>query len=485
MKYIRNYHSFIRESKKQIGKNALVVEKQVLNEFSSDFWGLCLRSSIFTNEEKVYIENNLSNKKVSLLNEEGEWLDKAVDWAKDKGEKMLGFVSDKIKSIKNGLKDFVSSMVAFAKKILMSGLNAALTQAKKFKQKVTGDGKFKENLKNIDPEKSKEEFEDFVKTIQFWAPGKSAAEAKPSVDKAGGQIESKIKSAEGEAISSTEKNLTEAEDEAKNESVSTIIYSTNDDVLESFYNLSLIKEAEESKDGEKKTTGQKCIDWILGFLGQDKMDPDAKAGKKLFWWGKLFLKVLSTCLSPILKIVESLVKTGANLALKGVSMVTGALGGPGAFQFAVLGGLCGGIVGIIYDSLMLFGDGGESTGADTMAVVKKWLAHAINESLELFASYKTLKYIFAGFCAAMTLWHVIEELAHLNLIPEKLLKVLVALKIVSAHGHGHEGEHGEEHKEGEHKEGEEAKPGTPAKPGDKEDPAKPAPGAPAAKPAVA
>ena len=43
MKYIRNYQSFVKESKREIDKNALVVEKQVLNEFSSDFWGLCLR----------------------------------------------------------------------------------------------------------------------------------------------------------------------------------------------------------------------------------------------------------------------------------------------------------------------------------------------------------------------------------------------------------------------------------------------------------
>jgi hypothetical protein len=465
MKYVTNYHSFIKESKREIEKNALVVEKQVLNEFSSDFWGLCLRSSIFTNEEKVYIENNLSNKKVSLLNEEWEWLDKAVDWAKDKGEKMLGFVSDKIKAVKNGLKDFVSSMVAFAKKLFTSGINGVLSQAAKFKQKVSGDGKVKKQIQDLDPEKSKNEIEDLKKTFQFWAPGKSAAEAKPTADKAAGQIEAKLKTAEGEAISSTEKNLTEAEEEAKNESVSTIIYSTGDDVLESFYNLSLIKEAEEAPEGgeEKKTTGQKCIDWILGFLGQEKMDPDAKTGKKLFWWGKLFLKILSTCLSPILKVVEALVKTGANLALKGVSMITGALGGPGAFEFALLGGLCGGIVGIIYDAIMLFG--GEAGGADTMAMVKKWLAHAVNESLELFPSYKTLKYIMAGFCAGMTLWHVIEEIKHLA---------------HGAHGHG-------EHKEGE-EHGEEAKPGTPAKPGEKpaEGKAEEKPAvAPGAKPAVA
>ena len=226
MNYIRNYQSFIKESKKAIDKNAMVVEKQVLNEFSSDFWGLCLRSSIFTNEEKVYIENNLSNKKVSLLNEEWDWLDKAVDWAKDKGEKMLNSVSDKIKSVKNGLKDFVSSMVAFAKKLFLAGINGALKQSTKFKQKVSGDGKVKKQIQDLDPEKSKNEIEELKKTFQFWAPGKTAAEAIPTVDKVAGQVESKIKSAESEAVSSTEKNLSEAEEEAKNESVSIIIYPT-------------------------------------------------------------------------------------------------------------------------------------------------------------------------------------------------------------------------------------------------------------------
>jgi len=449
MKYVRNYHSFIKESKREIDKNALVVEKQVLNEFSSDFWGLCLRSSIFTNEEKVYIENKLSNKKVSLIKEEWEWLDKAIDIAKDKGEKTLNFVSDKIKAIKNGLKDFVSSMVAFAKKLFTAGIDNVLYQAAKFKQKITGEGEVKKKIEELDPVKSKNEIEDLKKTFQFWAPGKTAADAKPTADKAAGQIEAKLKTAEGEAVSSTEKNLSEAEEEAKNESLSTIIYSTGDDVLQSFYNLSLIKEAEEAPEGgEKKTTGQKCIDWILKFIGQEKMDPDAKTGKKLFWWGKLFLKVLSICLSPILKIVEVLVKAGSKLALKGVSMITETLGGPGSFEFVLLGGLCAGIIGMIYDSIMLFGGKsvGSSSGADTMAMVKAWLSHAINESLELFPSYKTLKYIMAGFCAGMTLWHVIEEFKHLS--------------------HG-------EHKAGE-QHGDEAKPGTPAKPGENPPGAKPA-----------
>ena len=440
MKYMRDYNSFIKESKKQIDKNALVVEKQVLNEFSSDFWSLCLRSKIFTNEEKSYIENNLSNKKVSLLNEEWEWLDKAVDYAKDKGEKMFNYVSDKIKAVKNGLKEFVSSMVTYAKNMFMSMIKGALNQASKFKEKVTGNGKIKKQIEELDPEQSKNEIADLKKTFQFWAPGKTAAEAAADLingstfDKIGGQIEAKLKTAEAEAVSSTEKNLSEAEADSKNESVSSIIYSTGDDILESFYNLSLIKEAEEAPeaDEKKKTTGQKCIDWILSFLGQEKLDPEAKKGTKIFWWGKLFLKILATCLSPILKVVEFLVKTGANYALRGVSLITGVLGGPPPVKFALLGALCGGIVGLIYDSIMLFG--GKAGGAGAMAIVKAWLAEAINGALELFPSWKTLKYILAGFCAGMTLWHVREEIKHLMHA-----------------GHG-------EHKEGEAKEGEDVKP---------------------------
>lgn len=459
MRYIKGYQKFINESKRAIDKNALIVEKQVLNEFSSNFWTLCLKSEIFTNEEKIYIQDNLMNEKVSLVKEEWEWLDKAVNWAKDKGEKMLDFVTDKIKAVKEGIKGFVASMVAFAKKFFSQSVNYAITQAAKLKQKLTGDGKVKKQVEQLDPTKSKAEVSDLKKTLQFWAPGNTAAEAKPS-NKAEGQIEAKIKTAEAEAVSSSEKNLEEAQEEAKNESFTSIFQSTNDDILASFYNLSLIKEAEEGEEKkEDKSLGQKCVDWILSFLGQEKIDPDAKTGKKILWWGKLFLKILSTCLSPILKVVEALVKVGANQVLAAVSTLTAALGGPGAFKFGLLGGLCGGIVGIIYDTIMLFG--GEAGGADTMAAVKKWLAMAINESLELFPSYKILKYILAGFCAGMTLWHVIEEIKHL--------------------AHGAHGEHG--HGDKEHKE---EKHGQPAKPGEKPEEEKPAeakPGQPVAKPA--
>ena len=48
------------------------------------------------------------------------------------------------------------------------------------------------------------------------------------------------------------KNLTESEEESKNESISEILNSTDSDVLISFYNLSLIKENDELKEKFKK-----------------------------------------------------------------------------------------------------------------------------------------------------------------------------------------------------------------------------------------
>ena len=392
-----------------------------------------MKSAVFTIEEKSYIREKLSVEKVSLIKEEWKWLDNAIDWAKDKGEKMLNFITDKIKALRDGIKNFVSSMIAYAKSLLSDGLTYAMMHASEIKNKFTGDGKVKKALEELDPVKSKNEIADLKKTFQHWSPSIATGAAIKINTDVVTKMDAKLKTSEAEVISSSTKNLEEAEQEAQtqgqNESISNILSSTNDDVLMSFYKLSLIKESEEVKEGEEGEEKKKSVgDWILGFLGQENLDPEAKTGKKLLWWGKLFLKILSTCLSPILKVVEVAVKGGANLVLKGVSLMTASLGGPGAFEFALLGGLCGGIVGLIYDSLMLFGS--HATGTGTFAMVKKWLAHAINDALELFPDYKTLKYIFAGFCAGMTLWHVCEEIAHL------------------AHGgHG-------EHKEGEHKEGE-------------------------------
>ena len=462
MKYMRNYHSFIKESKKQIDKNAIIVEKQVLNEFSSDFWSLCLRSSIFTNEEKSYIESNLTHNKVSLLTEEWEWLGKAIDWVADKGGKLKDFVFNKIKSLRDGIKDFVKGIVNFAKKVFMGLINSAKKAAKALadKQKDATKGQ----IEKIDKEESGKEFTNLKDTFKWWGIEKPDAEAN-FASEGFNKISGAIAQSEGEALSSSETNLKEAEQDIeeseKNESISHIIGSTNDDVLMSFYKFSLIKEDKEEEGGEKKEGNEKkgVIAWLLEFLGQEEMDPDAKAGKKLLWWGKLFLKVLATCLNPILKVVEVAVKQFAKNGLALVSFVTSKLGGPGIFKFALLGGITAGLFGLVADSLLL--GGVHVPGYEAMSAIKSWIAHALEHGGGFLPGYDAIKYFLKGFCVSMALWHIVEEIKHL---------------VHAEKGHGH----------GEHKEGEEhgeAKPGAPAKPAEGQAEGKPA--APGAKPAVA
>jgi hypothetical protein len=228
-------------------------------------------------------------------------------------------------------------------------------------------------------------------------------------------IENKIKSSESEAISSTEKNLTEAEDESKNESISQILNTTNDDVLTSFYNLYLIKESDEEVKKEK-TVGQKCLDWLLDFLRQDKIDPEAKKGTKILWWGKLFLKVLSTCINPILKIVDYVAKTGSKFALKAVSLITRALGGPGAFEFVILGTICGTIASTIYDTVKMRDWLLETGGMpeEIFNEVKVWIANIIDVAIESMPSFQVIKFLVVALFSGMSLWQLYDEIKSLK-----------------------------------------------------------------------
>jgi hypothetical protein len=71
MKYLKRYESFMNnvfnDVNINIDKSLSIVEKQVLNDFSINFWDLSLNSSVFTNEEKLFIKENLMSNKVDLV----------------------------------------------------------------------------------------------------------------------------------------------------------------------------------------------------------------------------------------------------------------------------------------------------------------------------------------------------------------------------------------------------------------------------------
>lgn len=450
MKYVRSYRSFIRESKREIDRNSLIVEKQVLNDFSGDkFWQLCVRSNVFSSEEKMYIEKNLSGTNYSLIKEEWEWLDKAVDYVKDKGGKFIDRLKNKIKSIKDGIKEFVKSMISIAKEIFLSLLSSAKKAAATVAEKAKKSNQ--EKIEKMDKEKAKGEVSSIKETFKWWGyRAKDVAGAVKDVAldvKSAGisAITDQLQKTESTVQSQSEENLKEAEVELensgegqgqdeKNESIMSIVLSAEDDVLMSFYKLvKEEKEEEGQKEGEKKKTGSKVVDFILDFLGQEKIDPEAKKGSKLLWWGKLFLKILAACLNPILKVLEAVVKFVAKNSLKAVSMVTQKFGGPGTFEFVLLGGLTAGLLGLVVDS-MLFGGFGVAKYqmGDILSAIKSWLAHTLEHVAGTFLpGYDMIKTFLKGFCVAMAVWHIVDEIKHLS---------------HGEHGHG-------EHKEGEHKEG--------------------------------
>lgn len=452
MKYLKGYQKFIKDTKISIDKNASIVEKKVLEEFSSDFWNLCMKSAIFTAEEKAYIKESLSIEKVSLIKEEWEWLDKTVDWMVDKGGKLKDFFVDKIKKLRDGIKNFVKSMVDFAKKLFMSFITSTKNLANNIAEKYKDSTK--EKFDKLDQQVVKGEIGKLKETLQWWGiaitgAGETVLDLKSN---AMSYINSKISSTESEAVTSSEANLKEAEEdienEGKNESISNIISSTSDDIFMSFYNFSPLNESE----GEEKNEENKgVLGWLLQFVGQEEMDPEAKTGKKLLWWGKLFLKVLAICLNPLLKAIELIAKAIAGQSLALVSKVTHTFGGPGPYKFLLLGGLVAGILGAITDGALFAHI--HFIGSEAMTVIKKWVSTVLANSADFMPGMETIKQFLKAFCCCVAIMNLYEEIKHL-----------------SHSGHGHEGEHKEE-TEKEEKPGTtpakpeaQAKPGAPAKP---------------------
>ena len=401
MKYVKGYSKFVKESKKQIEKNAIIVEKQLLNDFSKGFWALCIKSSIFTNEEKEFITENLSTSDVKL-NEEWEWLDKAVTFAKDKGGKILDTIKSRIEKLTSGIKQFIASMVEMAKNLWA----AMITGVKKLAGELSD--KHKEKVKVIiekAPEKEKmDELNQLKSTVQHWGLI-STTVAEITQAKANTAVTNLFVKSQVDAEQQSINNLKEAE--ALEES---IFFGVEDDILVHFYN---INEAEEVAAKEEGDTEQKksVWDWILKFLGQEGLDPEVKGGEKLLWWGKFFLKVLGLIFSPLVKLLEGLLKWKGNKILQGVSWLTNQTGGPGVYKFVVMGAVVAGLIGIVLEGALL--NHIEFPGAGAMHSTVSWISHSLAHAGDLVGWYKTISYTLTVFCLALTIHEVAKEIGHL------------------------------------------------------------------------
>ena len=141
MKYLKRYESFINDAFEDVNINIdnglSIVEKQVLNDFANSFWDLSLNSSVFTNEEKQFIKENLLTTKVDLVNEGwlGDTLSNVLDKAKEVGGKIWDKVKSKITIIKDNIKNLVSGIGDFIKNMFKSIGNSIITKSTALKDK--------------------------------------------------------------------------------------------------------------------------------------------------------------------------------------------------------------------------------------------------------------------------------------------------------------------------------------------------------------
>lgn len=369
MNYIRDYKSFVKSVRKQVP----IIEKQIFNQFSNSICEMSLRSSVFTEDERLFIKENLMNHKFDLLKEEfviKDFFKDVYDNSKKVGGKMFSTIKEKLLKIKEGMKSLISGVVKFFESIIKSLFNISQNNVKnittQFKQPI--DNKIVELLsqKKINKEELKNDLSNIKQTTDFLR------------DKFIVSFNKKIETIDDKVISDAEAEVSNIEDELKLESF---------DILRSFYLINeefevgdrvsytrdngetaekeIVKidgdnvffKDKEGKEFTKNISDIKVVkgvsdkvldakDWFIKwFLDMKKTSPPEEGKTK--WWIKLVLKVILLLLAPM----KSLISTSMNLisknTAKGLSNFVKALGGPGVFEFTALNAVVLGIPNLI------------------------------------------------------------------------------------------------------------------------------------------
>ena len=450
MKYLKRYERFVNENVrmaiKNIDKELMLVETQVLKDFSGSFWEMSLRSSAFSEEEKQFIGENLISLEIDLVRE--GWLVDTLKsgWekAKEVGGKVWDAIKSKVDTIRKNIKDLCSGIADFIKSFFKSIGNTIASRAKALKEKVKVD--FPEKVKGAIAAKKPNEEELGTEIGQLKSTYEHLSGALST-----GLFVKNVDSVDDNVVKDAESQVGELESELKAE-------SANHDILGSFY----IAEAEaaevEYKVGDKvkykmkdggeaekeivkiegdsiffkdkegnefskaksditgKAQGSGAKAWggfAKWFLDMEQATPPEKG--KAVWWIKLIIKVITLILSPVVKALEVAAKYVSSNVLKGASAVSKYLNGPGVFEFLILGGIIAGIPAL-FTEVALLGHKMPEPWSHIFEVVSHFLAEA--------SGIEVLITIFGSICTAMTLAQLVIEFKHLF-------------------GHGH-AEHGEE-----------------------------------------
>jgi hypothetical protein len=369
MKHVRNYKSFVKDIHKQVP----IIEKQIFADFSNSIWDMSLRSSIFTNDEKEFIKENLISYKIDLLKEEfgiKDFFQTVYDNGKKAGGKLFSAIKEKLLKIKEGMKSLISGVVKFFEAIIKNLFNISQKNVKnittQFKSPI--DKKLVELItqKKIDKEDLKSDLGDVKQTTEF-LKGKFVS-----------SLNKKVETIDDKVISDAEKEVANIEDELKLESFDILktFYSVNEDFkvgdMVSYTRDNGEKAQKEivKVDGEtitfkdkegneftKKSDEIKAVnkvsskivdakDWFMKWFLDMKQTSPPEEGKTK-WWIKLILKVIMLLISPMKMLLKATINLISKNALKGLSNFVKSLNGPGLFEFTTLGAILVGIPNLI------------------------------------------------------------------------------------------------------------------------------------------
>jgi len=401
MKYMNNYRDFKRKQKNYANKQSKLIEKELYHDLSENFWAMCLKSEVFDDEQKSLIINHLSDKRVNLLKEEWEWLDKAVDYVKDKGGKILSKFKERIDRVVNGISSFIKSVMTFCKNIFMGMLNGAINAGRK----MAKDKKdvIEKKMAGTDKKKVDDEMPNLKKVFNFLITGdenKSGVDAKgvnPVLDK---KISSTIETGEASIQQNTLKELETAEEDVKE---GFKFSNQQDDIIKHFYEYPLVNEGEVTKNITQSTM-KSLGDWFKSFIG-DKPDEEVTKGAKLLWWGRLILRVTSGFFGLIVKVVELAAEVVTNTSLTLISKISKWAGGPGPFQFVAIGALVGALSGIVGDVLLLVG-ATPFPGMEQALELKTWWLTAFGLLAKTDPTFKAIKVLLTVVAIGFTIYHI-------------------------------------------------------------------------------
>lgn len=418
MGYIKNYKSFIKEQKKYIKEQSILISKEIHNDLNSNFWNLCLESELFDIHQKNFIKEELMHNKVDI-NEKWEFLDKAYNYVKDKGEKFMNAFQEKIKKIISGIGGFIKGVLIFCKNIFLGMFNGAMNLGKKLstEKKSEIEGK----LKSADKDTISEEVPNLKQVFNYLRTGDVKGDAIAATglnSNFGKKVTTTFEASESNIKSTTLTELEETEnkfgdddsgEESKKESF--LQYEKGDDIINHFYEYSIILEAEVLK-GESSSALTSLIEWFKSFI-EKKPDPEISAGKKLVWWGRLILRITSSFFGIIVKVAELVGEIVTNASLSFVSKISKWLGGPGPFKFVALGSIVGALVGIVGDVCLLVG-ATPFPGMEAAMDMKKWFLAAFNLYASTDPVAKIIKVLLTVTAIGFAIYHIHHTLHSLK-----------------------------------------------------------------------